>query len=159
MKKILAMLMTFTLVFALAGCGGSDETPKQNTSALQYKTYTFHDEVQGNQKVILGYAKDQVKSIEMQMMIPYSGLTKAEIEEALNKSIEHFTKAGGTEAKADYGTDEARLVVKMNLDKMKLDQLADFGLNLADDAALKANALTLQTAENRLKEMGFEAQA
>ena len=46
----------------------------------------------------------------------------------------------------------------MNLDKVSLDQLGDFGLNIADEEAVKAKALTLKTAETQLKEMGFEVQ-
>lgn len=157
MKKMLSVFMMAILFFALTGCGGNKDA-QNTTSALQYKTYALTDAVQGDQKVIVGYTGDQVKSIEMQMKIPYSGTTKKEMEAALNQSIENFTKVEGTEARADYGTDEARLIVKMNLDKVSLDQLGDFGLNIADEEAVKAKALTLKTAETQLKEMGFEVQ-
>lgn len=154
MKKVLSILMTVILVFAVAGCG--DKTEEQNGKAtLQHKTYEMQDDVQGNQSIVLGYDGDQVKEIEMQITIPYTGSSKEEMEKVLNQSIEKFTKVEGTEAEAKYGTDEAKLFVTMDLDKMGLDKLNGFGLNVADDESLKTKVLSLKVVEKQLKEMGF----
>lgn len=154
MKKVLSIFMTVILVFAVAGCG--DKTEEQNGKAtLQHKTYEMQDDVQGNQSIVLGYDGDQVKEIEMQITIPYTGSSKEEMEKVLNQSIEKFTKVEGTEAEAKYGTDEAKLFVTMDLDKMGLDKLNGFGLNVADDESLKTKVLSLKVVEKQLKEMGF----
>jgi len=91
----------------------------------------------------------------MQITIPYTGSSKEEMEKVLNQSIEKFTKVEGTEAEAKYGTDEAKLFVTMDLDKMGLDKLNGFGLNVADDESLKTKVLSLKVVEKQLKEMGF----
>ena len=154
MKKVLSILMTVLLVFAVAGCGGKGDT-QNGKATLQHKTYEMQDAVQGDQSIVLGYDGDQVKEIEMQITIPYAGANKEEMEKVLKQSIEQFTKVEGTKAEAKYGTDEAKLFVTMDLEKMGLDKLNGFGLNVADDASLKEKTLSLKAVETQLKEMGF----
>lgn len=148
--RITGLLFLLIAIAGLAACGSSTETVTLEG-----------DQFGADQKVTLEAEDDQVQTVAVEMVMPYStlGLESKEEAESMDDMLQsEYADANDTEGiDVEIAYEEEELTISVNIDftTANSEDLNDFGFGFSEDS-LEDEDLSLEEAVSDLEEAGFE---